>query len=206
MEIDTGRPRPRPSSWIRGATAVIGGVGASAWASMLSVSASSADSGSAMTGAGKSWEAMSLGRPSPSSATMQLYDPLLIVEAMTMATVVPAPQSGTVTDVYVAEGDKVAVEARSEGLAYTAGVMLACVALGGSMLALRAAGQQVGWAFQLQEPWVVVSLLALAAAITANFAGVFELPSIPITRSGEPASAFATGLLAASRGGAPADA
>lgn len=88
-------------------------------------------------------------------------------------------------------------EARSEGLAYTAGVVLACVALGGLMLALRAAGQQVGWAFQLQEPWVVVSLLVLAAAITANFAGVFELPSISITRSGEPASAFATGLLAA---------
>ncbi len=36
-------------------------------------------------------------------------DPLLIVEAMKMETVVPAPKAGTVTDVYVAEGDKVAV-------------------------------------------------------------------------------------------------
>ena len=36
-------------------------------------------------------------------------DPLLIVEAMKMETVVPAPRAGTVTDVYVAEGDKVAV-------------------------------------------------------------------------------------------------
>ncbi len=36
-------------------------------------------------------------------------DPLLIVEAMKMETVVPAPTAGTVTDVYVAEGDKVAV-------------------------------------------------------------------------------------------------
>ncbi|MEL6876946.1 MAG: thioredoxin family protein [Pseudomonadota bacterium] len=88
-------------------------------------------------------------------------------------------------------------QARSEGLAYTAGVMLACVALGGLMLALRAAGEQVGWAFQLQEPGVVVALLVLASVITANFAGLFELPSIAITRSGEPASAFATGLLAA---------
>jgi DsbC/DsbD-like thiol-disulfide interchange protein/cytochrome c biogenesis protein CcdA len=87
--------------------------------------------------------------------------------------------------------------ARSEGVAYTAGVVLACVALGGVMLALRAAGEQVGWAFQLQEPGVVVFLLFLAAAITANFAGLFELPSISFTRSGEPASAFATGLLAA---------
>ncbi|TNE50238.1 MAG: thiol:disulfide interchange protein, partial [Sphingomonadales bacterium] len=88
-------------------------------------------------------------------------------------------------------------QARGEGLAYTAGVVLACVALGGVMLALRAAGEQVGWAFQLQEPGVVVFLLVLAVAITANLAGLFELPQLSVTRSGEPASAFATGLLAA---------
>lgn len=89
------------------------------------------------------------------------------------------------------------VQARREGLAYTAGVVFACVALGALMLVLRAAGEQVGWAFQLQEPGVVVGLLLLAVAITANLAGVFELPSLSITRQGEPTSAFATGLLAA---------
>jgi len=88
-------------------------------------------------------------------------------------------------------------EARMEGLAYSAGVILACVSLGALLLALRAAGEQVGWAFQLQEPGVVAALAVLAAAITANLAGLFALPSISITRSGEPASAFATGLLAA---------
>lgn len=88
-------------------------------------------------------------------------------------------------------------QARREGLAYTAGVVLACVALGALMLALRAAGEQVGWAFQLQEPGVVVALLLLAVAITANLMGVYELPSLSLTRSGEPTSAFATGLLAA---------
>jgi DsbC/DsbD-like thiol-disulfide interchange protein/cytochrome c biogenesis protein CcdA len=87
--------------------------------------------------------------------------------------------------------------ARAEGLAYTAGVMLACLALGGAMLALRAAGEQVGWAFQLQEPGVVAALLLLAAAITANFAGLYELPGLSLERgSGAPGS-FATGLLAA---------
>jgi len=89
--------------------------------------------------------------------------------------------------------------ARVEGLAYTAGVVLACVALGAIMLALRAAGEQVGWAFQLQEPSVVIVLLVLAAAITANFAGVFELPNVD-TGSGAnkgAGGAFATGLLAA---------
>lgn len=88
-------------------------------------------------------------------------------------------------------------EAKREGLAYTAGVVLACVGLGALMLALRAAGEQVGWAFQLQSPGVVIVLLVLAAMITANFAGIFELPSLSFTRSGKPAGAFATGLLAA---------
>ena len=95
-------------------------------------------------------------------------------------------------------------EARSEGLAYTAGVVLACVALGGMMLALRAGGEQVGWAFQLQQPAVVIILLVLASVITANFAGMFELPSIDTSidtstdsSTGANRGAFATGLLAA---------
>lgn len=87
--------------------------------------------------------------------------------------------------------------ARAEGLAYTAGVVIACLALGALLLALRAAGEQVGWAFQLQEPGVVVALLVLSAAITANFAGLFELPAISVRMGGERAGAFATGLLAA---------
>ncbi len=79
----------------------------------------------------------------------------------------------------------------AKGLAYTAGVVLACVALGGLLLALRAAGSEIGWAFQLQEPGVVVFLLVLAVAITANFAGLFELPSLSFTGSGKPLGAFA---------------
>jgi oxaloacetate decarboxylase alpha subunit len=42
-------------------------------------------------------------------AEVQAGDPLLIVEAMKMETTVPAPQAGTVTDVFVAQGDKVVV-------------------------------------------------------------------------------------------------
>jgi len=87
--------------------------------------------------------------------------------------------------------------ARAEGLAYTAGVILSCIVLGAMMLILRAAGNQIGWAFQLQEPGVVVALLFLAAAITANFAGLFELPSLSFGAGGPPAGAFGTGVLAA---------
>jgi DsbC/DsbD-like thiol-disulfide interchange protein/cytochrome c biogenesis protein CcdA len=88
-------------------------------------------------------------------------------------------------------------EARREGVAYTAGVVLACLALGALLLVLRAMGSEIGWAFQLQEPGVVVALLVLAVAITANLAGLYELPSMSITREGGRASAFSTGLLAA---------
>lgn len=88
-------------------------------------------------------------------------------------------------------------DAHVEGLAYTAGVIVASLALGGVMLALRAAGEQVGWAFQLQEPGVVAALLLLAVAITANFAGLFEIPGFSIERGAVKTGAFGTGLLAA---------
>jgi DsbC/DsbD-like thiol-disulfide interchange protein/cytochrome c biogenesis protein CcdA len=88
-------------------------------------------------------------------------------------------------------------KARADGLAYTAGVLLACLALGGLLLSLRAGGEQVGWAFQLQEPLVVAALLLLAVAITANLAGLFEVPSVWTGGKTGERGAFATGLLAA---------
>ena len=100
----------------------------------------------------------------------------------------------------LARAGESAAEARREGLAYTAGTITACAGLGAVLLALRAGGTQVGWAFQLQEPGVVAALLLLAVAITANLAGLFEF-AVPgfVTRSGagSPQGAFATGLLAA---------
>ena len=102
----------------------------------------------------------------------------------------------------LARAGESAADARREGLAYSAGAILACIALGGLLLALRAGGNEVGWAFQLQEPGVVAALLLLAAAITANLAGLYEF-AVPgfaaTTRSGAgtPQGAFATGLLAA---------
>ena len=64
------------------------------------------------------------------------------------------------------------------GLAYTAGVVLSFVALAALMLALRAGGEQLGWGFQLQSPWVVAGLAALFTLIGLNLAGVFELGSV----------------------------
>ena len=81
-------------------------------------------------------------------------------------------------------------QARRDALAYTAGVVMACLALGAIMLALRAGGEQVGWAFQLQEPGVVAALLVLAVAITASFLGAFELPSLAIAGGGSSGGRF----------------
>lgn len=88
-------------------------------------------------------------------------------------------------------------QARRDGVAYTLGVVVACLGLGAVMLVLRSSGEQVGWAFQLQEPAVVVALLALAIAITANFLGAFEVPSLAVAGKGSGSGSFLTGLLAA---------
>ena len=61
------------------------------------------------------------------------------------------------------------------GLAYTAGVVLSFVALAALLLALRAGGEQLGWGFQLQSPYVVAALAALFTLIALNLAGVFEV-------------------------------
>ena len=63
---------------------------------------------------------------------------------------------------------------RISGIAYTAGVVLSFLALGAMVLALRAAGQQLGWGFQLQSPAVVAALAALFTVLGLNLAGLFE--------------------------------
>lgn len=70
--------------------------------------------------------------------------------------------------------------AHHEAWAYTLGVMLTCVALGGAVLALRAGGESVGWAFQLQNPVVILLLLGLSVAIALAFLGVFALTPLQL--------------------------
>ncbi len=91
--------------------------------------------------------------------------------------------------------------ARQEALSYTGGVILTCLAMGGLLLGLRAGGQAVGWAFQLQQPVVILFLLLLAVAITLNLAGLFEVRGLGddggLTGKRGNAGAFWTGVLAA---------
>lgn len=88
-------------------------------------------------------------------------------------------------------------EARTEALAYTAGVVLVCVLLGAVILVLKAGGAATGWAFQLTDPRAVVVLLLLAVAIALNFAGAFEMPTPRFAGRAGTTGAFATGALAA---------
>jgi len=88
--------------------------------------------------------------------------------------------------------------ARAEALAYTAGVVAVCVALGAIILGLRAGGSAVGWAFQLQDPRAIVVLLLLTVALSLNLGGLFEIPTPQfVNRAGGAGGAFATGALAA---------
>ncbi|MFP5467569.1 MAG: protein-disulfide reductase DsbD family protein [Gammaproteobacteria bacterium] len=91
---------------------------------------------------------------------------------------------------------------RRNGLAYTAGVVLSFLALGGLLLGLRAAGEAIGWGFQLQDPVVVAALAVLFTLIGLNLAGMFEfgqmLPgNLAAYQARHPTvDAFLTGVLA----------
>ncbi len=91
---------------------------------------------------------------------------------------------------------------RVSGLAYSAGVLVSFVALGALMLALRSAGEQLGWGFQLQSPAVVAALALLFTLLGLNLAGLFEfgqfLPSrISTLQARHPAvNAALSGVLA----------
>jgi thiol:disulfide interchange protein len=94
-------------------------------------------------------------------------------------------------------------DARQEGLAYTAGVVLVTTLLGLVAILLARAGAGAGWAFQLQDPRVILFLLLLSLAIALNFAGLFETDLGTANAGSELAAApgargaFFTGALAA---------
>ena len=94
---------------------------------------------------------------------------------------------------------------RRGGFAFAGGVVLSFWALGGLMLALRAAGDAVGWGFQLQSPGFVAAMSLLFLLIGLNFSGLYEF-GLSLTRLGGVGSgkakesstlgAFAAGVLA----------
>jgi thiol:disulfide interchange protein DsbD len=91
---------------------------------------------------------------------------------------------------------------RMHGYVFAAGVILSFLALAGTLIAIRAAGAEVGWGFQLQNPAVVTALIFLMVAVALNFLGVFEVGNA-LTRLGAVGAdeagyrgSFLTGVLA----------
>ena len=95
--------------------------------------------------------------------------------------------------------------ARRHAFIFTAGVLVSMLALASVLLGLRAAGEAIGWGFQLQNPWVVMGLALLFVAMALNFFGLYEL-GLGLARVGAQAEqnlkgstdsgAFGSGVLA----------
>jgi len=91
---------------------------------------------------------------------------------------------------------------RHEAIAFACGVILTFVALGGALFVLRAAGEQLGWGFQLQSPAVVAALAVLFFVLAANLSGVFEFGQLfpsnvaNWTAKNRTLDAFGSGVLA----------
>ncbi|MGH8801113.1 MAG: protein-disulfide reductase DsbD family protein, partial [Casimicrobiaceae bacterium] len=92
-------------------------------------------------------------------------------------------------------------DARREGVAFALGVVITFVAFGAAITGLRAAGEELGWGFQLQSPAFVASLAILFFVLALNLSGVFEFASLVPGRavawssSNRNLNAFGSGVL-----------
>jgi thiol:disulfide interchange protein len=64
---------------------------------------------------------------------------------------------------------------RMAGMTYSLGVIASTLLLGAVVMGLRSAGDQLGWGFQLQSPWVVSGLCILFTLIALNLWDVFQV-------------------------------
>ena len=74
---------------------------------------------------------------------------------------------------------------RQQGMLFGLGVIASFWVLAGLLLFLRAAGNQIGWGFQLQSPLFVAAMALLFFAIGLNLMGVFEVGSGLMRRAGK---------------------
>ncbi|MFN7195478.1 MAG: protein-disulfide reductase DsbD family protein, partial [bacterium] len=110
--------------------------------------------------------------------------PVLSMKALALASLPPQDRSAR----------------RREGAAYALGVLLCFAAIAGVMVALRAAGGELGWGGQFQSPGFVACMALLMAAVGLNLSGVFDLRAIAMTLPARlhagGGGAFLTGTLA----------
>lgn len=88
------------------------------------------------------------------------------------------------------------------GWVYTAGVIATFLAVAAVLVGLRAAGESIGWGFQLQSPWFVGGLVYLFVALSLALAGVHDIGASfmgvgeDLTRRPGYLGTFFTGVLA----------
>ena len=87
-----------------------------------------------------------------------------------MPCVLPVLSVKTLGLVRHASGRRAAL--RVHGLAYTGGVLVSFALVAGTLLGLRAGGQQLGWGFQLQSPLFVTLLAYVLFVMALNLSGV----------------------------------
>ena len=64
---------------------------------------------------------------------------------------------------------------RKQGFAFLSGVLVSFWILAGILIAIRSAGESIGWGFQLQSPLFVTLLAMLFMLMALNLSGVFEM-------------------------------
>ncbi|MGI9294793.1 MAG: protein-disulfide reductase DsbD family protein, partial [Pseudomonadales bacterium] len=91
---------------------------------------------------------------------------------------------------------------RLHGFSYTAGVLVCFLLVASVLLALRSAGAQFGWGFQLQAPWFVAVLVYLFFTLGLSLSGMLNIGSSwagagqRLTEHSGARGSFFTGMLA----------
>ena len=153
--------------------------------------------------------------PGPSQGTVAVATPLAALQGGFAAALLFAFLGGVLLNLMpcvfpvlslkalsLAEGAHAPAAARRDGLAYLGGAVFGFVALAGILLALRAAGQGLGWGFQLQSPALVATLFYLMLAMGLSLSGVFLVGAAlagagqRLTEGHGLRAAFFTGVLA----------
>ncbi|HRK97681.1 MAG TPA: protein-disulfide reductase DsbD family protein [Alphaproteobacteria bacterium] len=89
------------------------------------------------------------------------------------------------------------------GFFYTAGILVCFGGIAAALIALKSAGEEIGWGFQLQNPVVVLLLAYLLFVMALNLSGFFEFKGHLFSNIGHKLAAkhgysgtFFTGMLA----------
>lgn len=74
---------------------------------------------------------------------------------------------------FIEQADEAPARVRLLGLTFSSGIILSFLALAAVVLAIRAAGQSVGWGFQFQSPAFVIVMCVIILLLSLSLFGLF---------------------------------